>query len=211
MSGVPVIDLTAARQGDLADRKCVARQIDEACCDIGFFTIAGHGVAETMVQDLRAQAAHAFFALPLVEKLRAAHPEEGNAAGVFHALAGEALALRQRRGGAARPQGVLPRGSRRCDVMIRTSLVSRGRQFFLPNVWPAGPASIRRGRRRCTTGRWIGWWCSSCNWPPWLSASRSGSSMTRWPAPSGRCASTTIRGTSSPRPPGSSGPAPTRG
>ena len=45
MSGVPVIDLTPARQGDLADRARVARQIDEACCDIGFFTIAGHGVA----------------------------------------------------------------------------------------------------------------------------------------------------------------------
>src|SRR5262245_11215915 len=90
MSAVPVIDLTPARQGDRADRARVARLVDEACGDIGLFTIAGHGVPEGLARDLR-EAAHAFFALPAEEKRRSAHPVTGTSRG-YHGLAGEALA-----------------------------------------------------------------------------------------------------------------------
>jgi isopenicillin N synthase-like dioxygenase len=140
MSAVPVIDLTAARGGNLADRLRVARQIDEACCDIGFFTIAGHGVPEVAVRDLR-QAAHAFFAQPLEEKRRAAHPEAGTPRG-YHALAGEALA---RANDAVAPPDlkeffhVGPVDT--ADDPYYTC--ERGRQFFLPNLWPARPAGFR--------------------------------------------------------------------
>jgi isopenicillin N synthase-like dioxygenase len=140
MSGVPVIDLTAARQGNLADRERIARQIDEACCDIGFFTIAGHGVSEAAVQDLR-DAAHAFFAYPLEEKLEAAHPEEGTPRG-YHALAGEALARAN--------DEVAPPDLKEFFHVGPVNATgdpyytsARGRQFFLPNVWPARPPRFR--------------------------------------------------------------------
>src|SRR5262245_56266099 len=90
MAGVPLIDLTAARLGDRADRTRVAMGIDQACRDIGFFTVAGPGVSPMVVQDLR-EAAHAFFALPLDEKRQAGHPVAGTPRG-YHTLAGETLA-----------------------------------------------------------------------------------------------------------------------
>ena len=42
MVQVPVIDLASARAGGRMDREHVARQIDRACQEIGFFAITGH-------------------------------------------------------------------------------------------------------------------------------------------------------------------------
>jgi isopenicillin N synthase-like dioxygenase len=136
MSGVPVIDLTPAREGDRAARLRVAREIDEACCDIGFFTIAGHGVPPTVVHALR-EAAPRFFALPLADKERAAHPVAGTPRG-YHAIAGEALA--RANDGAAPPDLKEFYHVGPVDVTGDPYFTSeRGRQFFLPNIWPASP------------------------------------------------------------------------
>src|SRR5881275_2751753 len=89
---VPVIDLAPARAA-AADRLRVAAAIDAACREIGFFAIDGHGVPARVVDELRA-VAHAFFAMPREDK----------------------LAARQRRAGAARSEGVLPRRTRRCRL-----------------------------------------------------------------------------------------------
>src|SRR4051812_22547586 len=89
ISGVPVIDLTAAREGSLADRRRVAHAVDEACREIGFFAIAGHGVPGSLVDDVRRRA-HDFFERPLAEKLLARHPVEGMNRG-YHSVGGETL------------------------------------------------------------------------------------------------------------------------
>lgn len=46
MMQVPVINLRAARSGSDRERRHVARQIDDACREIGFFTITAHGVPD---------------------------------------------------------------------------------------------------------------------------------------------------------------------
>src|SRR5215510_8655511 len=89
MPQVAVIDLAPARVGSRSDREEVARQIDRACREIGFFAITGHGVPEALVEDLRRRA-HEFFALPLAEKLGARHPVSGTNRG-YHPVGGEAL------------------------------------------------------------------------------------------------------------------------
>lgn len=140
MSAVPVVDLTPAREGDLAERVRVARQIDEACRDIGFFTIAGHGVPEAVARDLR-ESAHAFFELPLGDKLGAAHPEAGTPRG-YHALAGEALARANDEVAPPDLKEFFHVGP--VDVPADPYFTGeRGRQFFLPNLWPARPARFR--------------------------------------------------------------------
>jgi isopenicillin N synthase-like dioxygenase len=140
MSGVPVIDLTPALGGSLADRARVAGQIDQACCDIGFFAIAGHGVPGDVTRDLR-EAAHAFFELPLEEKLRAAHPEAGTPRG-YHGLAGEALARANDEVAPPDLKEFFHVGP--VDVTDDPYYTGpRGRQFFLPNLWPARPARFR--------------------------------------------------------------------
>ena len=65
---IPVIDLTDARSSDRDARLRLGRQIDRTCTEIGFFTIAGHGVPSEVIRGLNSKA-HAFFALPMEEKL----------------------------------------------------------------------------------------------------------------------------------------------
>jgi isopenicillin N synthase-like dioxygenase len=138
---VPVIDLTRARGGGLAERRRVAGAIDEACREIGFFAIAGHGVREGLVDDLRRRA-HAFFELPPGEKLAARHPVEGMNRG-YHAAGRETLAAAN--DAAAPPDlkeyfhvGPVDVG----DDPYYTSPL--GRRHFEPNVWPAAPAGFER-------------------------------------------------------------------
>ena len=50
---IPVIDLAPALQGNHAERLRVAREIEAACTDIGFFTITGHGVPLALIDTLR--------------------------------------------------------------------------------------------------------------------------------------------------------------
>ena len=138
---VPVIDLAAARRGGRADRLKTARLIDEACREIGFFTVTGHGVPEGIVADLRA-AAHAFFALPLEKKLEARHAVTGTNRG-YHPVEGETLS-------ASRDQAAPPDLKEffhigPVDVTTDPYYTSPiGRRHFLPNIWPARPPDFER-------------------------------------------------------------------
>ena len=141
MTRVPVIDLTAARAGDAAERRRAAAAIDAACRDIGFFAITGHGVDETMVARLR-RVAHAFFERPMAEKLAFRHPVAGTNRG-YHPVGGEALA--KANDGAAPPDlkeffhvGPVDVG----DDPYYTS--AEGRPHFAPNIWPAHPGDFER-------------------------------------------------------------------
>jgi len=71
-SPVPVIDIGSALAGD--DPASVAARIGEACEEIGFLVIAGHGVDEQLVGDARA-AGLAFFGLPEVVKRSSCPPD----------------------------------------------------------------------------------------------------------------------------------------
>jgi isopenicillin N synthase-like dioxygenase len=134
MADVPVIDLSPARSGGPSERRGVARRIDDACREIGFFAITGHGVPDRLVEDVRRRA-HLFFELSEAEKLAARHPVEGMNRG-YHAAGKESLAAAN---DAATPPdlkeyfhvGPVDIG----DDPYYTSPI--GRRHFEPNVWPA--------------------------------------------------------------------------
>jgi isopenicillin N synthase-like dioxygenase len=67
---LPVIDLSpfVERRG-LEERRAVARALREACIDIGFFYLIGHGIADREFDDVIAMG-HRFFELPLAEKMK---------------------------------------------------------------------------------------------------------------------------------------------
>ncbi|MEV7504705.1 2OG-Fe(II) oxygenase family protein [Streptomyces sp. NPDC093018] len=64
---VPVIDISSARRGDRAQRLDVARVIGEVCETSGFMAVTGHGVPESLIQDVY-RATQNFFALPTAVK-----------------------------------------------------------------------------------------------------------------------------------------------
>jgi isopenicillin N synthase-like dioxygenase len=75
--GVPVIDVSALR-GDSTARDDVAREVDAACRDVGFFYIVGHAVNEDLQGRLEALSRE-FFALPDDEKAGIAMARGGRA------------------------------------------------------------------------------------------------------------------------------------
>jgi isopenicillin N synthase-like dioxygenase len=66
MADVPTIDIAPARDGPSGLAR-VARDVGLAARDIGFFSVAGHGVPQGLVAEMFA-AAHSFFALPASAK-----------------------------------------------------------------------------------------------------------------------------------------------
>ena len=140
MEHVPVIDLALARTGGPVDRRRVAGLIDQACVEIGFFAVTGHGVPEHVCRELR-DAAHRFFAQPPGVK-RLASPADERAPRGYHALGGEALA--------AANDAVAPPDLKEFyhvgPVDVRDDAYytgARGRQFFPPNIWPDDPPAFR--------------------------------------------------------------------
>jgi isopenicillin N synthase-like dioxygenase len=63
---VPAVDLSG-------DPAVVALQIDDACRDVGFFQIVGHGI-DPQIENEAWEMAHEFFALPLEDKLAVSIP-----------------------------------------------------------------------------------------------------------------------------------------
>jgi len=139
ISDVPVVDLSGARGGEASERRRVATAIDEACREIGFFAIVGHGVPGPLVDEVH-RLGHRFFELSPADKLAARHPVEGMNRG-YHAAGRETLSAANDE--AAPPDlkeyfhvGPVDVGD---DAYYTSTL---GRRHFEPNVWPAAPAGF---------------------------------------------------------------------
>jgi isopenicillin N synthase-like dioxygenase len=141
LTEVPVIDLAPARQGGLEERRRLARAIDAACREIGFFAITGYGVDDRVVEDLR-RLAHTFFALPRAEKLAACHPIPGTNRG-YHPLADETLAAANDAPAPPDLKEYFHVGPvETTDDPYYTSPL--GCRHFAPNIWPPASAGFER-------------------------------------------------------------------
>ena len=70
LTRLPVIDIAPfVADGSAAERRAVAKALREACIDIGFFYLAGHGIPQSEFDGVIAMG-HRFFELPLQEKLK---------------------------------------------------------------------------------------------------------------------------------------------
>jgi isopenicillin N synthase-like dioxygenase len=72
VSRLPVVDLSAfTADGSRSDRLATARVMRQACVDIGFFYLTGHGFAGEEL-DASLEWGHRFFLLPAAEKMKIA-------------------------------------------------------------------------------------------------------------------------------------------
>jgi isopenicillin N synthase-like dioxygenase len=139
---VPLLDISAARRGEPDAREAVARAIDRACRESGFFLISGHGIDQAVI-DAALGASEDFFALPQHEKERVrAEARDVTLRGLrfSHAQAGA-------RNGEVRPSDLCelftmnrlgePGGAETADLGDAYELWSK------PNVWPADPPGFR--------------------------------------------------------------------
>ena len=86
LSGVPIIDIAPFRSGSVAARRTVATAVDEACRQIGFLVIAGHGVPASLIAETEA-VSRLFFDLPLAEKMTVKRPAPDVTRGYIPVLA----------------------------------------------------------------------------------------------------------------------------
>jgi len=116
-----VIDVSPLRDG--GDTDGVAREIEAACRDTGFFYVAGHGVPASLTAALDT-ASRAFFALPEPAKMAIAMAHGGPAWRGFFPVGGELTAGRP-----DRKEG-LYFGAELPDGDPRTGLPLHGRNLF---------------------------------------------------------------------------------
>src|SRR5579862_58817 len=127
---IPVIDFGPFLKGSPAERKAVARKIAEACRNIGFFYLTGHGIPAAMVEGVFAEAKR-FFAQPSDAKQKIAIEKSACHRGYF-ALGGENLDPEKQRETGDFKEG-LKIGR---DLSPDHPLVKAGTPLHGPNQWP---------------------------------------------------------------------------
>lgn len=135
---VPIIDLAPYRNG--SDKASVAKAVDRACREIGFLVVSGHGVPADLVAETELLS-HAFFDLPLDEKMKVARTDLNVLRG-YIPVAAESL---------ARSLGVKADGDLNESFMIGEPdppdepyfHCAAAGNYFAPNRWPERPAQLR--------------------------------------------------------------------
>jgi isopenicillin N synthase-like dioxygenase len=138
---VPVINIAPFAQGSQAERREVARRVDEACTDIGFLVISGHGVPPSLFADVAA-ASRAYLDLPLTEKMQVLRPAPDVTRG-YIPLEGESVARSQ---GDATAPGDLNESLMIGPVDVADDAYHFGPaagKHFHPNLWPRRPAGLK--------------------------------------------------------------------
>ncbi len=137
---VPVIDIGPYFEGGERGKQRVARLVDQACEDIGFFVITGHGV-DSRVPDRVFDTSCRFFDLPLDEKLRVKQWADDIPRG-FSPVAAEAVSysrLKKTPGDLKESFSVGPLEVPADEYYHRPA----ARQLLAENRWPAHPVEFR--------------------------------------------------------------------
>jgi isopenicillin N synthase-like dioxygenase len=138
---IPTIDVSPLRDGSAAARRDVARQIDAACTDIGFFLVAGHGIPQDLIETTR-QRAIDFFALPIDEKMKVQRPPAKLSRG-YNWLGDRSVAYSM--GQVAPPdiqEGFAFGPEQVGDWASRVDVASA--QMYAPNIWPERPKDFKQ-------------------------------------------------------------------
>ena len=143
----PIIDMAPFRTGGARARRAVARQIDRACREIGFFGITGHGVGEALVQECYDQA-RAFFDLPRSEKLLIRQPALHIVRGYIPPGAGALAATEEER--AVPPD--LKESFTIGPLVVHPVPAEEMAPLRAPNLWPRRPAGLRPAWERAYRG-----------------------------------------------------------
>jgi|SRR6266702_4166378 len=140
MTQIPRIDMTPYYAGRPGDRARIASEIDSACREIGFFTIVGHPIQQTALDDLFA-VAREFYDLPDNEKFTYAPPKGTIMRGYVPI---ESQNLARSRGVEAPPDLRECFSIGRVDPMLNQPIAAHpAALFFEPNIWPRHPARFR--------------------------------------------------------------------
>jgi isopenicillin N synthase-like dioxygenase len=143
MSRIPLVDMQPFLRGPDAPKEELAHLVDEACRDVGFLLVTGHGVPTTLRHDTE-NALLSFFSLPLEVKQRwCATPD--NVRG-YRAMNQTALSKSK---GQDSPPDLMERFTiGQFDVPDDEYHRSRRHQYFQDNRWPDVVSGLEQTTRR---------------------------------------------------------------
>ena len=138
-SPIPLIDLAAFSSASTAERARVVQEVRKALEEIGFLTIAGHGVAQSLI-DRANQVCLDFFDKPDEEKLRYCPAKPGSRG--YNAFKGRTVGIAQDPTLKRSLQESFAVG--RIDVPDDPYFFSKDAGHrFAPNIWPDEPGEFK--------------------------------------------------------------------
>jgi isopenicillin N synthase-like dioxygenase len=139
LTTVPVVDLAPFLDGTPGGPAAVARAVNVACTEIGFFTIAGHGVPDHLIARML-DTSRAFFDLPAAEKQAVRRPRPEQSRG-YLAVGDEHLSYSRGDATATDLKEFFAIGP--VDVPEEERDRPETYPSFAPNIWPARPVELR--------------------------------------------------------------------
>ena len=141
LMSVPVIDISGFRSGGPAAKHAVVRQVGQACRDIGFLIISGHGVPDALIEETY-RTSKDFFALPPDQKAAVDRPAPDQVRG-YSAVGGEGLSYSLDKPAPPDLKESLSIGPIDVDDTDPYFTGPVAGPHFAPNVWPEQPAGLR--------------------------------------------------------------------
>ncbi|MFD1703374.1 isopenicillin N synthase family dioxygenase [Methylopila henanensis] len=138
---VPVIDLTPYREGSMEGKARVAAEVGQACRDIGFLVVSGHGVPEELIKQTY-DVSKEFFALAHGEKVKADRPAPDQVRG-YSAVGGEGLSYSLDEPTPPDIKESLSIGPVDVPAGDPYFTSAEAGPHFAPNVWPEKPAELK--------------------------------------------------------------------
>jgi isopenicillin N synthase-like dioxygenase len=137
---IPVIDIAPFLDGNGANKARVARAVNRACEDTGFFIIVGHSVPESLISAVMG-ISRDFFDLSETEKLKSAPPHRSFPRG-YSRMMDESLAYSAEQ--AAPPDIKEAFAIGQVDVPNAEYYhCAAAGMSFVANIWPERPESLR--------------------------------------------------------------------
>ncbi len=140
---VPVIDIAPFMHGSAADKLALAKTVAQACRDIGFLVIQGHGVSSELMDTVR-RLSRDFFDLPLAEKQRVARPAKDVARG-YIGMDEESLARSRDPSAYGSDLNESLMIGPVDEVPSDYAFSPEAGQHFAPNIWPDKPDGLKEG------------------------------------------------------------------
>jgi isopenicillin N synthase-like dioxygenase len=138
---VPVIDIAPYREGTPEGKAAVAELIGQACRDIGFLVVSGHGIPEDLISKTY-DVSKEFFELPPSEKIKADRPAPDQVRG-YSAVGGEGLSYSLDEPTPPDIKESLSIGPVDVPPGDPYFTSEEAGPHFAKNVWPAKPAELK--------------------------------------------------------------------